>query len=535
MSLDNPTLSAIAAFLSGFSKSGSSEHALIRGSFITRTYMAKYRRECKDLDMLYLQPYSLDRIEALIRCSLENVAPENRVLFRTETLSFEEIWKQSLSPGVRAEVEFVYCDTTSTLQIDIAANDPMVEPPSLFNVDIGNAQRIELKTASLETSIAWKFHGLFEHLNGAWMSKTLWDLYVLCRFNRIDKLKLGSAIELAFSSRLDPIDITKRFFFGDFAQSKKSKKSWGRDLIDFGVKDEHTLCDVLGWLRGCLLSVVDVHNDGSLLTHSEVITYRVKELRRLGSEDAIAKLKTLNRKTKILSIKAYNSIPHLPDSRLGKSERKIDQHKVRMLTSEPVNDRDVVIVQEKLDGSCVCAYRRNNQILALGRSGDLASESPNYSRQLWSDWVDDNQERFLKILGEGERACGEWLALAHGTRYELPHEPFVVFDLFDSNNSPVSVMELELRCRSAYFTLPHEVHRGGPCSVAKALKALDLNYHGAIDEPEGLVFRLERNGRLLFRAKYVRRDKVDGCFLPEKTGLTEIWNWHPTKNTKANR
>lgn len=531
MNSGDQTLAAITAFLSGFSKSGSSEHALVRGSFVTREYMAAYRRECKDLDLLYLMPYSLDKIEKLVKNSLSNIASGNGVTFKAETLCFEEIWKQSLSPGVRAEVDFICGDNISTLQIDIAANDPLIEPPALFSIDLGNSDNIRLKTVSLETAIAWKFHGLFEHLNGAWMSKTLWDLYILCRFNALNEIKLASAIELAFSSRLDPLDITKRFFFGDFAQSKKSRKSWGKDVTGFGVEAEYALTDVLDWLKEYLLSVVDVQNDGSLLTHSEVITYRVKELRKLDSQDALAKLKTLNRKTKILSIKAYNSIPHLPGSRLGESERKIDQNKVRMLTSESVNDTDIVIVQEKLDGSCVCAYRRNGEVLALGRDGDLASESPNYSRQLWSDWVDDNQDRFLKILSEGERICGEWLALVHGTHYKLTHEPFVAFDLFDANNTPYSIKELERRCAEVKFTTPLLVHKGGPCAIEKALESLDSSYHGAIDEPEGLVFRLERGDRLLFRAKYVRKDKVDGCYLPEKTDLKEVWNWHPKLNT----
>ena len=87
-----------------------------------------------------------------------------------------------------------------------------------------------------------------------------------------------------------------------------------------------------------------------------MITYRVKELRRLGTDDAFAKLKTLNRKTKILSTKVYDSIPHLPGSRIGLSEKTVDRNKARMLTSQAINDSDLVIVQEKLDGSCVCVY-----------------------------------------------------------------------------------------------------------------------------------------------------------------------------------
>lgn len=523
-------LVAITAFLSGFSRSQYVEDAIVRGSFVTRKHMALYRRECKDLDLLYLRKYSLDKIKEMVSQSLNNIRPADDVVFNLDSLSFEEIWKLSLSPGVRAEVTFIYGGNTESLQIDIAANDPLVEAPIPFIVDLNNGGAVELKTVTLETAVAWKFHGLFEHLNGAWMSKTLWDLYVLCRFNAIDKNKLRLAIQMAFSSRLDPLFIVKRFFYGDFAQSKKSRKSWDKDLVSLGVTGEPSLVEVLDWLKVFLSDAVDVKNDASLLTHSEVITYRVKELRKLESNDALAKLKTLNRKTKILPTKAYNSIPHLPGSRLGESERTIDANKVRMLTMQSMKGSDVVIIQEKLDGSCVCAYRRGNEILALGRDGDLASESPNYSRQLWSNWVDDHKDRFIDVLEDGERICGEWLALVHGTHYKLTHEPFVAFDLFDVHNRPYSIKTLEKRCLQSAFSLPFLVHEGEPCSIDSALEKLGSGFHGAIDSPEGLVFRIERNERLLFRAKYVRKDKVDGCYLPEKTGLAEIWNWHPKMN-----
>ena len=521
------TVRAIVAFLFGFSRSDYSDKALVRGSFITREYMHSFARQCKDLDLLYLNNYSLIDIEKLLRQAIEHVAPEDGVLFKLETLSTEEIWKLSLSPGVRATVSFVCDGYLSELQIDIAANDPLVEKPIPFAISLPSGESTTVKTVGLETSVAWKFHGLFEHLNGSWMSKTLWDLYVLCRFNTLNKKTLKLAIHTAFDSRLDPLEITKRFFFGDFAQSKKSRKSWPNDLISLTTSNDHSLFEILAWLKEYLLEVVDVKNDGLLLTHSEVITYRVKELRRLGTDDAFAKLKTLNRKTKILSTKVYDSIPHLPGSRIGLSEKTVDRNKTRMLTSQAINDSDLVIVQEKLDGSCVCVYRRGDQILALGKDGDLASESANHSIQIWSDWVDNNEERFMKILNDGERVCGEWLALAHGTRYKLTHEPFVVFDFFDSNNKPYSFKEINDRCKLASLTTPFLVHEGGPCSIEMGLEKLKSNFHCAIDQTEGLVYRLERQGRVLFRAKFVRNDKVGGCYLPEKTNDKELWNWHP--------
>jgi hypothetical protein len=51
------------------------------------------------------------------------------------------------------------------------------------------------------------------------------------------------------------------------------------------------------------------------------------------------------------------------------------------------------------------------------------------------------------------------------------------------------------------------------------------------DEIEGVVYRVERKGKVDFLAKYVRPDKVDGSYLPEVSGREAVWNWRPTKQT----
>ena len=38
---------------------------------------------------------------------------------------------------------------------------------------------------------------------------------------------------------------------------------------------------------------------------------------------------------------------------------------------------------------------------------------------------------------------------------------------------------------------------------------------------------LERKGVVDFLGKYVRPEKVDGCFLCELTGKEPVWNWRP--------
>jgi hypothetical protein len=89
----------------------------------------------------------------------------------------------------------------------------------------------------------------------------------------------------------------------------------------------------------------------------------------------------------------------------------------------------MIIVQEKLDGSCCAVALANGAIVALGRAGWLADTSPYEQHRMFAHWVRQNEQRFRSVLGEGERIVGEWLSQAHSTRYALRHEPFVVFDL----------------------------------------------------------------------------------------------------------
>ena len=52
-------------------------------------------------------------------------------------------------------------------------------------------------------------------------------------------------------------------------------------------------------------------------------------------------------------------------------------------------------------------------------------------------------------------------------------------------------------------------------------------HHSGCDEPEGVVYRVERKGDVDFLAKWVRPDKVDGKYLPEMSGEPAVWNWRP--------
>ena len=128
-------------------------------------------------------------------------------------------------------------------------------------------------------------------------------------------------------------------------------------------------------------------------------------------------------------------------------------------------------------------------------------------------------------MRNGERIVGEWLAQAHGTKYELgPREPFAAFDIMVADQR-LPLDEFVNRVGERFFR-PHTLHDGAAMPVSAAM-ALHQEQSWPCDEIEGVVYRVERRGTVDFLAKYVRPDKMDGRFLPDVSGQPEVWNWRP--------
>lgn len=219
--------------------------------------------------------------------------------------------------------------------------------------------------------------------------------------------------------------------------------------------------------------------------------------------------------------KCYGSIPHLPNSRLGSGDHSINDGQAAIATVKTRDKHDVVVVQEKLDGSNVGVAMIDGEIVPLVRAGYLASSSPYEMHHQFDSWVSANKNRFKSILNDGERVCGEWLTHAHGTKYKLPHEPFVAFDIIDSNNRRMTFDEITDRVKSR-FVMPSVVHCGGALSVENAMSRLGkFGQHGALEPIEGAVWRIERDNNIQFLCKFVAHDKQDGKYLKGEPILNE--------------
>lgn len=228
--------------------------------------------------------------------------------------------------------------------------------------------------------------------------------------------------------------------------------------------------------------------------------------------------------------KAYGSIGHIIGSRLGPNDYSVGQHQTNICTINP--GYRTVYVQPKIDGTCVAIHRTEDALIALQRKGWSAASSPLEMHRMFDRWVQNHSDWFLNALLPGERIVGEWLAVAHGTIYSglTEQNVFTAFDIMvESDRLPLvdfySRLEKTPISTVDYIQLSPADFQDG---LAKPEELLYLVDHMGAESPEGLMYRVhhKKTNELLFLAKYVCPDKIDGKYLANISGQSEVWNWH---------
>lgn len=228
---------------------------------------------------------------------------------------------------------------------------------------------------------------------------------------------------------------------------------------------------------------------------------------------------------KPLGHKAYGSIPHLPGSKRGPGDHGLEEAQAAILTTSASKDWTIV-VQEKLDGSCMSVAKIGGEIVALGRAGFRAETSPYEHLRLFTPWVAARRDRFDALLAEGERVVGEWMLLATGQRYWIASadDLFFGFDIMRGieRGEPVAT---QARLEAAKINAIQVLHAGEPISVEHAWCLADS--FSALDneaaKPEGVIYRAVRKGRVSFLGKWVRSDFEPGRYLADGA----VYNYPP--------
>lgn len=228
----------------------------------------------------------------------------------------------------------------------------------------------------------------------------------------------------------------------------------------------------------------------------------------------------------IIGEKPYHSIGHLPGSRVGPGDHKMQEGQARCFL-ELQDYRERIAVTEKLDGTCVSVIRQGYEMLAVQRNGHLCSESPYEMHHKFAEYVKQHETSFSLVLSDdGDRIVGEWVAQAHGIVYDNLPDMFFAFDLKEAGEW-LDTLTMRRKVEGWGISTVPLIHYGMPLASEYWSKLTKRSAFRKKGPAEGLVFRRELDGQRIDIAKWVRADHTPGKFLPGTDRAitdTPVWN-----------
>ncbi len=222
----------------------------------------------------------------------------------------------------------------------------------------------------------------------------------------------------------------------------------------------------------------------------------------------------------------YPRTPHIDGSRLQDGDEDLSQ-----IPFSSISGRWVV-VEEKVDGANVGISFSDGEMYLQSRGHFLRGGVKERDYELFKVWANSRREELYEILGEQYIMYGEWLYRKHRVYYNSLSHYFLEFDIFDRENGKYldTGSRKGLLYGSCIRSVP--VLFEGRLSSKKALlelvgqssfiegKHLDELYQRAAElglDPsevlrqtdstslmEGLYVKVEENGEVASRMKYVR-------------------------------
>lgn len=206
--------------------------------------------------------------------------------------------------------------------------------------------------------------------------------------------------------------------------------------------------------------------------------------------------------------RSFGHISHLPGSKMRDDDTLLGENEINLLIGRRKDPLDRVIITEKIDGMNASVLREGDKLWPLSRKGYDVRSNPNPWIRIFANYVEDNYNRFMNLLNDGERVCGEWMIKTHTVKYDLKTEPFILFDLINGINRSL-YSDFHYRVHQYHFPTTGLVHIGESIDPITALQILKEGYHGAEDYPEGIVYKYEsyKNG-FICSGKYVSHPNV---------------------------
>lgn len=226
-------------------------------------------------------------------------------------------------------------------------------------------------------------------------------------------------------------------------------------------------------------------------------------------------------------IRKYPRTPHLEGSRLQPGDEDLSQ-----IPFSEIQGKHLA-VEEKCDGAnSGISFDENGELLLQSRGHYLTGGWRERHYNLMKQWAAVHKDAFYRILGKRYIMYGEWMYAKHTLFYDaLPHY-FLEFDIFDRERgsfldtpsrqkltSHMPIASVPVLAEGTFQSIEELLALLGPSSyirhghmeaLKKAAEELGLDGDRQCRETdstglmEGLYIKVEENGEVTGRMKYVR-------------------------------
>lgn len=244
-------------------------------------------------------------------------------------------------------------------------------------------------------------------------------------------------------------------------------------------------------------------------------------------------------------IKKFPRTPHLKGSNI-----QIGDEDLKQISFDDLKDK-VLVVEEKIDGAnTAISFDSDGNLLLQNRGHLIGTSYKDKHYALLKQWAIVWKDLLHEVLQDRYIMYGEWMYAKHTVYYDnLPHY-FMEFDIYDKKEEkfldtpsrkallkdlPIASVPVikegkfnSLDELTDLISSSHYISQNNKESLTKSAEDLGLNVEMTLDQTdlsgtmEGIYIKLEEDGEVKFRAKFVKPK-----FTQMIDSLDEHWSDRP--------
>ena len=236
----------IERFLYRMSASKYGEQFILKGALMLNVLGEQCTRATRDIDFMCQHELSLEYCKNVVLDIINNVVPDDGVVFDSETIKINEIQKQSRECGVRISFTGKIGTGKANLQLDIGPYYRVIPSPMTFDFpQLLNFGSPNLLGYSPESIIADKFEAMVSRDNTNTRLKDFYDIWILSTLRHFEIASLKEAIQEIFAYYETPIPSSLPTCFEKTFHSDKNKVSqWKAFLKNAGLNISESFPEV---------------------------------------------------------------------------------------------------------------------------------------------------------------------------------------------------------------------------------------------------------------------------------------------------